>query len=281
MTTRGGASVLAFLLLAAACGGGTADTTSATTTTAPSVTTTTATATTTTTEATNQGPLDWFVGVAVEDPLLDSGYHEMVPAADGDYVVSVDSVTGSNPEVDRLALGFVDPAPVTTGIGEDQVLVVVWVDNWSGDIAPSGMTLYTSGIEGWSATATIDTADVLTFLETTGDYNASNPDGPPVVVTEVTQFDWTGTAHFIAVVSVYDLLIPDATFAYQGEIECTLTPRWIASCSPTTGVPARRHRRGRRGLQEDLIHLDYMGSASGSMTPTPRTRCATSSVTIG
>ncbi|HAX82434.1 MAG TPA: hypothetical protein DCY40_07705 [Actinobacteria bacterium] len=190
----------------------------------------------------------------------------MAPAEGGPFLLSADSLTGPNPEVDRLAIGDLDPAPTTTGIGDDQRLVGVWVDNWSGDVAPAGVTLYTSGIEGWSATATLADDEVLAFLETTGDYSARRPEGPPVLQLTVTQFDWTGQAHFIALVSVFDLMLTDAPAAYQGEVECTLAATLECGLLSDDGV----YRPGDTGegveaLQADLIALDYLnGPASGT-----------------
>ena len=93
-----------------------------------------------------------------------------------------------------------------------------------GDIAPTGVALYSLGVDGWTAVASAEADEILAFLDTTTDYGTRRPEGPPVLQIVLTQFDWTETAHFIAGVGVYDLFLPDAGAAFEGQIECRIDP---------------------------------------------------------
>jgi hypothetical protein len=60
-----------------------------------------------------------------------------------------------------------------------------------------GSRPYTLGPDGWELYVNVDARAVLGFLETTTDYDARRPTGPPAPPS-TTNFDWTGSAHFIA-----------------------------------------------------------------------------------
>ena len=254
------AFLLALLLVAGACGG--ADTPLITTTSLGGTTAATGGGTTTTVDT---GPLGDLVGAAVEDPFYGSGYHAMEYGdATHTFLLSVDSLTGSDSTVDRLGIALLDPAPVTTGTGTNQYLVAVWVDNTAEEIPPSGVALYTLGPEGWDSYVNVDARAVLGFLETTTDYDARRPVGPPAPAIELTTFDWTGSAHFIADVSVFDL--GDVTVtdpAYAGRVECDLADILECVLLSDDGVL----RPGDTGeaveqMQDLLIALGYLSAPS-------------------
>ena len=218
------------------------------------------------------GPLAGLVGLPVQDTLLDSGFHEMQYVDEAhSYLVSVDSLTGGDPAVDRLAVGVLAPPPTTSGIAGDQILAAVWVDNWAGDIAPTGIALYTVGVAGWTAIASIEDDEILGFLDTTTDYTARRPSGPPVLQAVYSQFDWTGSAHFLAGVSVFDLFIPDAAAEFEGQIECTVDPALACTLLSDDGVL----RLGDTGgavtqMQQWLVSIDW-GPGMGYLLETTGT----------
>jgi hypothetical protein len=250
-------------------GGGTITTAASTTVPSTSGETSTTVATSTTIDT---GPLAGLVGLPVQDTLLDTGFHEMQYVDDAhSYLVSVDSLTGGDPAVDRLAVGVLAPPPTTSGIAGDQILAAVWVDNWAGDIAPTGIALYTVGVAGWTAIASIEDDEILGFLDTTTDYTARRPDGPPVLQAVYSQFDWTGSAHFLAGVSVFDLFIPDAAAEFEGQIECTVDPALACTLLTDDGVL----RPGDTGdavtqLQQWLVSIDW-GPGMGYLLETTGT----------
>ena len=268
---RGMGVLLSVALVIAACGDDGGVITTAATTTVPSASgeTSTTAATTTTIDS---GPLAGLVGLPVQDTLLDTGFHEMEYVDEAHtYLVSVDSLTGGDPAVDRLAVGLLTPTPISTGIAGDQILAAVWVDNWSGDIAPTGVALYQIGVAGWTAVASVEDDEILGFLNTTTDYTARRPDGPPILQTVYSEFDWTGSAHFLAGVSVFDLFIPDAAPAFEGQIECTVDPALVCTLLSDDGVL----RPGDTGatvtqLQQWLIEIDW-GPGMGYLLATTGT----------
>lgn len=251
--------LLAISLVVAACGDGDVATTTTTTTAATTSTATTTTVAPSTTVDT--GPLAGFLAAPVQDTLLGTGYHQMQYGDEfGSYVVSVDSLTGSG-EADRLALAVLEPFPETTGVAADQMLVGAWVDNWTGDIAPTAIVLYTLGAEGWTAYVTITDAAVLGFLETTTDYQARMPDGPAIARTALNTFAWSGgSAQFTGLVTVLDY-VADYDQVFGGEIECVLSGALECLLVSDDGVL----RPGDEGddvtaLQEGLIPLGYFSA---------------------
>jgi len=140
------------------------------------------------------------------------------------------------------------------------------VDNWQGDIAPIGVALYSLGVAGWTAVASVEDDEIVAFLDGTTDYDARRPDGPPVLQFVVTQFDWTGAAHFIAGVAVFDFFLPDTPAAFEAQIECSLDPALVCALLSDDGVL----RPGDTGdavdqVQEWLIAIGYLsGPATGT-----------------
>jgi len=257
---------LVVVLVLASCGDAATTTTTDTTTTTAATTTTEGT--TTTNGLGDDGYLTGFLDAPVEDPLLGSGFHTMAYGDDTQtYLVSVDPLQGTDPQVDRLGIGLLDPPPATSGVADDQRLVGVWVDNWSGDIAPTGVAFYTVGADGWGVYAAITSEAVLAYLETTADYTAKRPDGPPVVQTILSVFEWAaGTARFIADVAVFDYLDADSGAAFEGEIECTLGIALECELLSDDGVL----RPGDEGeevstLQSDLAVLGYFPGVVGGI----------------
>jgi hypothetical protein len=263
--------VLAAILMTAACGGGdgaettttTAPTTTAATTTTDIVTTTTTTAPADTGPA-DTGPLTGLLADPVDDPLLGTGYHAMEYGDEAhSYVVSKD--TGVTNDGGRLVLAPFDPAPATTGIAADQMLLEAWIEPFPGGVAPRAIVLYGLGVGGWNPYVTIDAAAILAYLETTTDYTVRAPGGPADVRTIPTSFDWTGSAHFIAGVAVFSY--PDeADPAYEGQIECTFTGTLECATLSDDGVL----RPGDEGeaveaLQGALAELGYfIGAVAGT-----------------
>src|SRR3989304_1476701 len=68
------------------------------------------------------------------------------------------------------------------------------------------------------------------------DHPARRPSGPPVLQAVYSQFDWTGSAHFLAGVSVFDLFIPDAAAEFEGQIEGTVDPALAGPLLSDDGV---------------------------------------------
>ena len=259
-------AVLASLLMAAACGGGDGapTTTTAAPTTTLGTTTTDVVTTTTTTAPADTGPLAGMLTDPVDDPLLATGYHRMGygDEAHTHLVSADDSLTNDG---GRLALALFTPLPETTGIGADQILLEAWVEPFPGGVAPRAIVLYGLGGGGWNPYVVVDAASVLEYLMTTTDYEVRKPDGPPDVRTTPTSFDWTGSAHFIADVAVFEHPAGD-TPAYQGQIECTFTGTLECETLSDDGVL----RPGDEGeaveaLQAALEGLGYYtGAADGT-----------------
>ena len=259
--SRRPAAVLAVLFLTAACSGGSGGTT----TTAPATTTTTgattteATTTTSSTVPPDTGPLAGLLADPVADPLGATGHH---PMGYGDeahsYVVSQDTLTADG---GRLNLAPFDPAPATTGIAADQMLLEAWIAPNPGGVAPRALVLYGQGVGGWNPYVTVDAASILAYLETTTDYTVRRPAGPADVRMTPTSFDWTGSAHFIAAVAVFAYPAEENP-AYEGEIECTFTGTLECATLSDDGVL----RLGDEGeavtaLQDALAELGYYGGA--------------------
>ena len=253
--------LLALALVLVACGDDDAATTTATTPEWTTEAATTVPESTTTTGPTDTGPLAGFLTAPVEDPFYGTGFYGMAYVDDAhSYAVSTASLTGPDPMVERLGVGLVDPTPLLTGLGDNQRVMHTWVDNWGGDIAPEAFTLFTLGPSGWENYATVTNEMVLGFLDTTTDYDARRPDGPPVLDVDVVSFDWSGTAHFVAEVVVFDLFVPE-TAAFAGQIECTLGDILECALLSDDGVL----RPGDSGeavqhLQTLLIALGYLSA---------------------
>jgi len=260
------ALVLVAVLVTAACGGASGDTT---TTSAPTTTTaapTTTAATTTSSSSTvppDTGPLAGLLVDPVADPLLGTGQHAMEYGDEAhSYLVSQD--TGLTNDGGRLVLAPFDPAPATTGIAADQILLEAWIDPHPGRVAPRAMVLYGLGVGGWNPYVTIEAAAVLAYLETTTDYTVRAPDEPADVRLMPTVFDWTGSAHFVADVAVF--AYPDTgNPAYEGQIECTFVGTLECATLSDDGIL----RPGDEGepveaLQEALADLGfYTGGGEG------------------
>jgi peptidoglycan hydrolase-like protein with peptidoglycan-binding domain len=250
-------TLAAMIFVIGACGGPVTTDATVRTTVAPATTTTTASSTTL---SDHLGPLGVLLDDPVEDPFFRTGFHAMTWGDDlHSHVVSIDPLEGADPETNRLGVGPLDPMPPTTGVTADQMLVEVWVDHATGDVAPTGVALYTLGAQGWGVYVAITSDAILAFLETTTDYGAKRPAGLPVVQTLLTQFDWAGgTAHFTADVVVGDALSSDSSPAYEGQVECTLAAALDCMVISDDGVL----RPGDEGdavqaLQENLGILGY------------------------
>jgi len=259
--------VLVVALCAAACGDGGTSTTTAdttTTTTAPAATTSTTSTTTTSTTAPDTGPLAPLLADLVADPLRGTGSHRMrYRNPQQDEVVSEDTLDSAGT---RLSLRLPDPMPATTGLGSDQMLLLASFTE--GPYAPDfhALVLYGRGVGGWNPYVVIDYASVLAYLETTTDYQARRVEPLAAVELAPTTFDWTGSAHFIAEVSVFPADDyfggGEAVAAYTGEIDCTFTGTLECTTISDDGVL----RPGDEGedvaaLQEALAGLGYYAGA--------------------
>ena len=262
------ALITTLLLVTAGCGG-----TDATTSTAPASTTMAGSSTTsavTTSTAPATGPLDPLDGRLVEDPLYGSGYHELATDESGQFAYSVDPILGEAPDANLLGLGAL-PEVETTGIGEDILAVVAFVQNATAEAepAPAGLVLYGQGPEGWGVVVAITDPAILGFLETTTDYQAWKPhDGTFYARTTVKTLDWDGTAaHFVADVHVLDYPANAAESFY--EVECTVNGALACTLLSDDGVL----RPGDEGeaveeLQLALIEIGYLsGEADGKYGP--------------
>lgn len=260
------AVVIAALLLAAGCGGADSATT---TTAADTVTTTTASTTTdtvtTTTSSTlppDTGPLAGLLVEQVADPLLGTASHDMEYGdATRTFVISQAALTAAG---GKLILAPFDPAPTTTGLAADQILLEAWIAPHAG-VAPRAIVLYGLGVGGWNPYVVIDSASILAYLSTSTDYLARRPQGPVDVRTTPTSFDWTGSAHFIADVAVFAADPAGDSPAYEGQIECT----YVGSLECETLSDDGILRPGDEGepvaaLQEALADLGfYTGAGEG------------------
>ena len=269
--------ILALGLVAAACGDDdgtvlTATTAASETTGTTSVPGTTSTAVTTniteTTDVVDPGPPAPDPGTLaslgegrVEDPLMGSGFHQLVWSDDGHTVlVSRRSTTGAGEDLDMLALAALAPAPIVIGLGPDQVVVRAWLSNQSTDIIPSATVVYSPDGDDWAAAVVIDDLSVEAALLETTDYAAVAPDGPAAVSANVETLDLiAGT--FTALVDVAD---PEEGWEqiYMGEIECALGDPLTCITLSDDGVL----RPGDEGddveaLQNDLKAIGYLTGA--------------------
>ncbi len=266
-----------FLLFAAACGdnSGVDPAITATTVAAPP---TTVAATTTTSGGPDEtlgadlpdevtGTLADYSGHLFEDPFMDTGFYAMEWHDERHVLVSRDSIMGSGPGLDLLGLAAIEPPPAITGLSGNQLLLEAWVDNYTADIVPLAIVLYTRDPSGWVATAVIDGASVEAALLLTTDYDAIAPDGPVAVETEVSVFDWA-SRRFSAAVSVFDYTA-GFDLAYEGEIECTIADPLECTTVSDDGIL----RPGDEGeaveaLQNDLAALGYLsGTIDGKYGP--------------
>ncbi|MBP1632697.1 MAG: putative peptidoglycan binding domain protein [Acidobacteria bacterium] len=260
------AVVLLALLLTAACGGGdsaltTSTTSPGTTTTASTTSTSSTTTTTTSTTAPDTNPLAPLLADPVADPFGATGHHAMEYASEArDSVVSQDTLDAGG---GRLTLALFDLPPTTTGIAADQILLEAWIDPSAGPVAPRAIVLYGLGVGGWNPYVTIDAASIMSYLETTTDYQARHITGPVSLSLTPSVFDWTGTAHLVTRVGVF--ASGSDVAAYAGEIECTFTGTLACETVSDDGVL----RPGDEGeaveaLQEALGDLGYLaGPNSG------------------
>ncbi len=197
-------------------------------------------------------------GQLFEDPFMGTGLQQMSLDDERGVLISDDPIVGTAAGVDLLGIGLMQPEPIMTGIGPDQRLVETWIDNYSGDIAPTAIVLYTLAPDGWVATAVIDSASLEAALLQTTDYDAAAPAGPVGIDASVMTFDWTARI-FSAAVAVFDY---SAGFdlVYEGEIECTIGDPLECTTLSDDGVL----RPGDEGeaveaLQNDLAGLGYLG----------------------
>jgi len=211
---------------------------------------------------TGSGLID-LAGQLFEDPFMDSGFHRLDWQDEREVLVSQASLMGSGSGIDVLGIGPLLPEPTVTGIGSDQILVEAWVDNYSGDIVPTAIVLYSLDEDGWVATAVIDSTSVEAALSQTTDYDAVAPAGPVGVDISVSAFDWIARV-VRARVAVADYFA-DFELVYEGEIECSITDPLECTTLSDDGVL----RPGDEGedveaLQNDLTALGYLtGTVDG------------------
>ena len=258
---RGVAMLSAGLLVAAACGddSGAAD---VTVTVIPLSTTTTTVTTTlpapddTLATESSDVALSSLAGQMFEDPFMGSGFQLMNMDEARGVMVSAASIMGSEPGVDLLGVGPILPRPVVTGLGPDQVLLESWIDNYSGDIVPMAIVLYSGAPDGWVASAVIDTAAVEAALALTTDYAVAAPSGPVTVEMSLSQFDWT-TRVFRTGVAAFDYSDGNELF-YEGEIECLIgTPLDCTTLSDDGVLRPGDEGEAVETLQNDLTALGY------------------------
>ena len=156
----------------------------------------------------------------VADPFGATGHHDMGYGDEAhSYVVSQDTLTADG---GRLTLAPFDPAPATTGIAADQMLLEAWIEPNPGGVAPRAMVLYGLGVGGWNPYVTVDAASILAYLETTTDYTVRRPAGPADVRIDphLLRLDGQRPLHRRR----GRLRLPgQENPAYEGEIECTFT----------------------------------------------------------
>ena len=103
-------------------------------------------------------------GQLFEDPFMGTGFQQMTLYDERGVLISVDPIIGTDAGFDLLGIGLIQPEPIMTGIGPSQRLVEAWIDNYTGDIAPTAVVLYTLAPDGWVATAVIDSASLELYL---------------------------------------------------------------------------------------------------------------------
>jgi len=251
-----------FALIVTACGGGTGDTTSSSSTAAPVSTdapTDTSVSTTegsTTTVAPGMtGTVQDVLGMMVEDPLFASGFHTM--EWEGNFAWSTTSIDGSASELNRLALRDITPSPTSSRLPTDALLLDVWIQNYDGDIIPSGTAVFTPTADGWAAGSVVTSGMVFGFIETTTDYMADPVEGPVQAGFTITSWDGASGPMFEADVQVFDYFA-GYELAFEGSISCTYGDPLDCELTSDDGVL----RPGDEGeaveaLQEDLIALGY------------------------
>lgn len=265
------ALLCAIFLIATSCGDDSGVDPSITATTTATLSTSTVAVATTTAPTTGDtlgadppdeatGTLADLMGHLFEDPFEDSGFVAMDWIDERGVLVSGESIMGSGPGLDLLGLGPLLPPPTLTGVGTNQVLVQAWVDNYTGDIVPQAIVLYTRDPSGWVATAVIDSIAVEEALLLTTDYDAVAPPGPVAVQTTVSVFDWAARV-FRAGVSVFEYS-GGFELTYEGEIECSIADPLECTTLSDDGVL----RPGDEGeaveaLQNDLSTLGYSTGA--------------------
>jgi len=259
------AMLCAVVLVAASCGdsSGAAD---VTVTVIPLPTTTIATATSVTTLPTSDvtlgaDPPDEAVaslsGQLFQDPFMGTGFQLMSLYDERGVLVSEASIVGSGPGVDLLGIGPLLPEPIATGLGPDQMLFESWIDNYSGDLVPTAIVLYSRTADGWVATAVIDSASVEAALLLTTDYAAAAPAGPVAIQMSLSEFDWT-VRLFRAGVSAFDYF-EEFELVYEGEIECTIgTPLECTTLSDDGVLRPGDEGEDVEALQNDLAALGYL-----------------------
>jgi peptidoglycan hydrolase-like protein with peptidoglycan-binding domain len=188
----------------------------------------------------------------------------------GRFAYSVDPIFGEAPDANLLGLGALFEVE-TTGIGEDIIAVVAFVQNATAEAepTPAGIVLYGEGPEGWGVVAAITDPAILGFLETTTDYQAWKPhDGTFYARATVKTLDWDGTvANFVADVHVLDYPANAEDSFY--EVECAVNGALACTLLSDDGVL----RPGDEGeaveeLQLALIEIGYLsGEADGRYGP--------------
>jgi hypothetical protein len=274
-TSRRLAVVPALLLVLSACG----DDSGAVITEPTSATsTTTTTAPVDTTEATvieglgadpvdPNDPLVGAIGDMFEDPFFDTGFHEMGWADERNLLVSRTSIIGEGDIDDLLGVEHLLPAPATTGIGDDQLLLQAFVDYYTGDIVPTAIVLYTQTGTNWAVTASIDSFAMEEALLDTTDYAVLAPGGPVVVQTFVSSFDWTAR-EFVADVSVLDYF-DGFSLVYEGQVQCSIAdPVEYTTLSDDGVLRPGDEGEAVEALQNDLTSLGYLsGVVDGKYGP--------------
>lgn len=184
------------------------------------------------------------------------------------YLRSATSIDGSDSTANRLAVGPLAPGPTIGGLAPGALLLAVWIDDYDGDIVPNGVAVFSEGPIGWNAGATITTASLLEYLETTTDYEAAQPNGPPLVTFNLAQFDGAAGPLFVAGVLVSDYFDPEAD-TFEAEVECRYAVPLDCLLLSDDGVL----RPGDEGeavgaLQENLAATGYYaGAVDGEYGP--------------
>jgi peptidoglycan hydrolase-like protein with peptidoglycan-binding domain len=257
MRLSGPVVLIALSLAVAGCGDDSVSTTSTAVGASTTVGVETATTeTTATTVAPLTGTVQDVIGQMVEDPLFGSGAHLM--EWEGTFAWSTTSIDGTTSELNRLAVNDITPPPATLGLAPGTLLLQVWIQNYDGDIIPSGVAVFTPSSDGWSASSVITSDAVFAFIETTTDYQADPVEGPVQVAFTVNSFDATAGPTFRADVSVFDYF-NDSELAFVGEIECTFVGDSVDCTLLSDDGVLRPGDEGDavEGLQEDLVALGY------------------------
>ncbi|MCJ7725749.1 MAG: peptidoglycan-binding protein [Acidimicrobiia bacterium] len=275
------ALTLSLGLFFAACGDGstlateTSAGTSSTTEAAAATTETTDGGSVETTATTDPGPpapdpgtLAALTEGEVEDPLMGSGWHSLEWGDDAYTVLeSPRSTTGDAEFLDLLDVVAWEPAPATTGLAPDQVLVHAFIAFPSMDIPPHALVVYSPGGQGWEPALVLDDLSIETALLETTDYVAAAPAGPALVDFNPTSLDMT-TFTFIGMVRVLEL--DSYETAYEGEISCDFSAAVLVCITLTDDGVLRPGDEGEdvEALQQDLADLGYLtGNVDGKYGP--------------